>query len=120
MRARLPLFWRWRIESGRRCAPATAMTTSAVALPVAAPSERGLLSYRVLPIVTVVAVIVALWYAAAVWLNAPRVIERLESDEITWTARDLLRGTWSMERPVLPAPHQIAEDLTQTVFLTPI
>ena len=89
-------------------------------LPLAAPAQRGLLSDRVLPVATVVAVIVALWYAAAVWLNAPRVIERLEGDGVTWTARDLMRGAWSMERPVLPAPHQIAEDLKQTVFLTPV
>jgi NitT/TauT family transport system permease protein len=74
----------------------------------------------VLPVATVVAVIVALWYAAAVWLNAPRVIERLEGDAIAWTARDLLRGAWSMDRPVLPAPHQIAEDLYQTVINTPV
>lgn len=75
---------------------------------------------RVLPVVTVVAVIVALWYAAAVWLNAPRVIERLEGDGVAWTTRDLLRGAWSMDRPVLPAPHQIAEDLHTTVLQTPI
>ena len=96
------------------------MTTDAAVLPLAAPGRRGLLSDRVLPVATVVTVIVALWYAAAVWLNAPRVIERLEGDGATWTARDLMRGAWSMERPVLPAPHQIAEDLKQTVFLTPV
>jgi NitT/TauT family transport system permease protein len=74
----------------------------------------------VLPVVTVVTVILVLWYAAAVWLNAPRVIERLEGDSIVWTARDLLKGAWSMARPVLPAPHQIAEDLVQTVIKTPV
>lgn len=95
------------------------MTTDAVALP-APPWTRGALGYRVLPVVTVVAVIVAFWYAAAVWLNAPRVIEQLEGNATAWTARDLLRGTWSMDRPVLPAPHQIARDLQQTVFMTPV
>ena len=96
------------------------MTTDAAALPALPPRAEGLVADRVLPVVTVVAVIVALWYAAAVWLNAPRVIERLEGDSIAWTARDLLQGTWSMDRPVLPAPHQIAEDLYQTVFKTPV
>jgi NitT/TauT family transport system permease protein len=79
-----------------------------------------LLGYRVLPVATVAAAILALWYAAAVWLNAPRVIERLEGTTTAWSVRDLLDGTWSMERPVLPAPHQIAQDLTQSVFNTPI
>jgi NitT/TauT family transport system permease protein len=96
------------------------MTTDAVALPAPASPAEGVLADRVLPVVTVVAVIVALWYAAAVWLNAPRVIEQLEGDETAWTARDLMRGTWSMDRPVLPAPHQIAEDLYQTVIKTPV
>jgi NitT/TauT family transport system permease protein len=48
------------------------------------------------------------------------VIERLEGTTTAWSVRDLLDGTWSMERPVLPAPHQIAQDLTQSVFNTPI
>jgi NitT/TauT family transport system permease protein len=96
------------------------MTTDATVLPALAPQARGLVTDRVLPVVTVVTVILALWYAAAVWLNAPRVIERLEGDSIAWTARDLLKGAWSMDRPVLPAPHQIAEDLVQTVIKTPV
>src|SRR5260370_7836655 len=32
----------------------------------------------------------------------------------------LAAATSSMERPVLPAPHQIARDFYQTVFATPI
>jgi NitT/TauT family transport system permease protein len=96
------------------------MTTDTTVLPALAPQARGLVADRVLPVVTVVTVILALWYAAAVWLNAPRVIERLEGDSIAWTARDLLKGVWSMDRPVLPAPHQIAEDLVQTVIKTPV
>jgi len=96
------------------------MTTDAAVLPLSPLAERGLLGYRVLPVATVVAVLVVLWYVAAVWLNAPRVIEQLEGNAGTWTARDLLHGTWSMQRPVLPAPHQIAEDLAQTVFMTPV
>ena len=96
------------------------MTTETATLRALPPASEGRVVQRVLPVVTVVAVIVALWYAAAVWLNAPRVIERLEGDGVAWTARDLLRGAWSMDRPVLPAPHQIAEDLHTTVLQTPI
>jgi NitT/TauT family transport system permease protein len=96
------------------------MTTDATVLPALPSQDEGLVTHRVLPVVTVVTVILALWYAAAVWLNAPRVIERLEGDSIAWTARDLLKGAWSMDRPVLPAPHQIAEDLVQTVIKTPV
>jgi NitT/TauT family transport system permease protein len=66
---------------------------------------------RVVPIVTVLAVIVVLWYALAVLLNYARVSEQLAGVDPDYTITDLLRGTWSMERPVLPAPDQIAVDL---------
>jgi NitT/TauT family transport system permease protein len=62
---------------------------------------------RVLPIVTVVAVIVVLWYALAVFLNYNRVSEQLAGVNPDYSVGDLLKGTWSMERPVLPAPDQI-------------
>jgi NitT/TauT family transport system permease protein len=96
------------------------MTTDTAALPLPLSPTPGLFADRVVPVVTVVAIIVALWYAAAVWLNAPRVIELLEGNQTSWTARDLLKGTWSMDRPVLPAPHQIVEDLYQSVVMTSI
>jgi NitT/TauT family transport system permease protein len=32
----------------------------------------------------------------------------------------LAQASWAMERPVLPAPHQIAEEFYQTVFATPV
>ena len=66
---------------------------------------------RLLPIVTVVAVIVVLWYALAVFLNYNRVSEQLAGVNPDYSVGDLLKGTWSMERPVLPAPDQIAVDL---------
>jgi len=78
------------------------------------------LAHHVLPVATAVALILVLWYALAVWLNAPQVIDRLGGPEGAWTSRELVRGTWSMDRPVLPAPHQIAQDLYQSVFATPL
>lgn len=66
---------------------------------------------RVLPVTVVGAVILALWYAAAIGLNAPGAIERVLAPQGTWTWTDLLRATLAMQRPVLPAPHQIAADL---------
>ena len=72
------------------------------------------------PVVTIVVAIFVLWYGAAVWLNAPQVIDRLGGHDAAWTARDLVAGTWSMDRPVLPAPHQIARDFYESVFATRI
>ena len=64
-----------------------------------------------LPILAILAVLVVVWFAGAVYLNAPRTIEAFERQELDWTAGDLVAATWSMERPVLPTPAQVFADL---------
>lgn len=71
---------------------------------------------RVLPVASVVALILILWYAAAVWLNAPQVKDQLARAGQPYTTSELVRATWAMGRPVLPAPHQIAREFNNTVF----
>jgi len=97
------------------------MTIDAAALP-AAPGVGAAAGFvqRVGPVAGIVAVLIVVWYAAAVWLNAPQVIDRFNSDEKPWNARELIDATWSMDRPVLPAPYQIAQNFCETVFQTPI
>ena len=90
---------------------------------MAATDDRGGLHaawFRVGPVLAVLAVVLVVWYAAAVWLNAPQVIERTLSAQPGWGALDLIRLTLSMDRPVLPAPHQIALDLVDSVFGWPL
>ena len=76
--------------------------------------------HRIGPVLTVLAVLMILWYAAAIWLNAPQVIERTLSAQPGWGFADLARLTLSMDRPVLPAPHQIVADLYDSVFGWPL
>ncbi|CAN5813410.1 ABC transporter permease [soil metagenome] len=83
-------------------------------------SRFGALWFRAGPVITVLAVLLAIWYAAAIWLNAPQVIERVLSSQPGWGFADLARLTLSMDRPVLPAPHQIAIDLFDAIFGWPI
>ena len=75
-------------------------------------SPRG----RVLPIITVVAIIIILWYGLAIVLNYQRVSEQLAGVNPDYTIGDLVKGTWNMERPVLPAPDQIATDLWKSTL----
>ncbi|HTS55851.1 MAG TPA: ABC transporter permease [Burkholderiales bacterium] len=97
------------------------MTIDAAALPSApGAGAAAALVHRIGPVAGIVTAIIVLWYAVAVWLNAPQVIDRFKSDEKPWSARELIDATWSMERPVLPAPHQIAQNFYETVFRTPI
>lgn len=71
---------------------------------------------RLLPILTVVAAIMAVWYAAAVWLNSPWVFDQAQraGQAVTWA--DVVPQTMAQERPVLPAPHQVAAELWKGVF----
>jgi NitT/TauT family transport system permease protein len=70
---------------------------------------------RALPLLFVVGVLFAVWYGAAIRLNAPQLIDGYERREQSWTFGQLVDDAWSMERPVLPAPHQIIADLDQTI-----
>jgi NitT/TauT family transport system permease protein len=72
------------------------------------------------PVLAVVGCLLVVWYAAAVALNAPQVIERTLSSQPGWAAADLIRLTLAMDRPVLPAPHQIALNLIDSIFGWPI
>lgn len=70
----------------------------------------------VLPILTVLLAIVALWYAAAVWLNSQWTYDQAARAGTEVRLGALLADTMAQERPVLPAPHQVAEGLRDGVF----
>lgn len=69
---------------------------------------------RVFPIATVVAAIMIVWYGFTVYLNAPWQIERYQKAGIEWQMEDLVRDTMALDRPILPAPHQIVIEIWQT------
>ena len=69
---------------------------------------------RILPILTVVGAIFVIWYAAAIWLNAPWAYNKAERAGVTLTATELVADTWSQEKPKLPAPHQVGAEIWKT------
>ena len=75
---------------------------------------------RLVPITTVLLAIVAIWYGAAVYLNAPRLIDGYERRDQAWDTGRLISDAYSMRRPVLPAPHQIVVELDKTIFGKPV
>ena len=68
------------------------------------------------PVVILVTSIIMIWYAGAVYLNSSFLIDRYEKNNIDWTFSELVSDSWSMERPVLPSPHQIAKELKKTIW----
>jgi NitT/TauT family transport system permease protein len=75
---------------------------------------------KVLPVALVLLTTLLAWYAGAIALNAPGAQERVLADRPGWTAGDLIVTTWNMERPVLPAPHQVVADLYTSVVDWPL
>lgn len=93
------------------------MTSSALAAPVAARGlSRHPLVQRVAPIVAVVAALIAVWYVAAVLMNLTLVRDGFEREETSYTTSELIAGTMSAERPLLPAPHQVVATFLDGVF----
>ena len=74
----------------------------------------------VLPVLTVLAVIVALWYAAVVWLNAPWVYDQAARAGEEVGFGQMVGATMAQDRPVLPAPHQVVAELGRAVFGLPV
>lgn len=68
----------------------------------------------ILPVLTVLAGIFVIWYAAAVWLNAAWAYDRAERAGVTLSFSELVADTWAQEKPKLPAPHQVAAEIWET------
>ena len=69
-----------------------------------------------LPVLTVVASLIVVWYAGAVYLNSTQLIDRYQKKGVDWDISRLAQDAWKMERPVLPAPHQVGVELKKTVL----
>jgi len=69
---------------------------------------------NLIPVLTVVAVIVAIWYAAAVWLNAQWVLDTAARQDREIGTSELVLETWRQDKPRLPAPHQVVTELWET------
>ena len=74
------------------------------------------LSHSVVPVVTILVALVAIWYAAAIPMNSARTYMMAPDDaEIPFS--ELVADTWSQKKPQLPLPHQIvAEVKKQATF----
>ena len=70
----------------------------------------------VLPILTVIAALLAIWYGSAVWLNAQWTYDQAARAGVEVGIGDVVRDAMVQDRPVLPAPHQVAVELYDTVI----
>ncbi|MFK0273974.1 ABC transporter permease [Ensifer sp. NPDC090286] len=78
--------------------------------------EPSFIRDKLVPVGTVVLLLIAIWYVAVVFLNAPfeRDTAARAGTEISFS--DIVRNTMAQERPVLPAPHQVIAEIWDTTF----
>lgn len=67
------------------------------------------------PVITVVLAIMAIWYLGAVLMNATWERDQAERAEVEITWAEIIPKTMAQERPILPAPHQVATEIWETV-----
>lgn len=72
---------------------------------------------RVIPVITILAVIVVAWYAFAVFMNAPfqRDLDRRAGE--TPSTMEFIGKTLSQPKPTMPAPHQVAQNFFENTFM---
>ncbi len=67
-----------------------------------------------LPILTIVAAIVLVWYGAAIGMNKGWANQQAERAGVELSFSELVADTWAQDRPRLPAPHQVVIELWNT------
>jgi NitT/TauT family transport system permease protein len=93
------------------------MTNSSLALPARASSSlRHAIVERYAPVAVMVLALIAIWYVAAVAMNWTLVRDGFEREETPYTISDILAGTMTAERPLLPVPHQVINAFVDGVF----
>jgi NitT/TauT family transport system permease protein len=66
------------------------------------------------PVLTVVGLLLVIWYAAAIWLNADWAYDKARRAGEVVTTTSLIKDTWAQEKPKLPAPHQVVAEIWRT------
>jgi NitT/TauT family transport system permease protein len=97
------------------------MTSAAAPTMGYAPPRAGMVSRfvrsRFVAVAVIVVAILLVWYVAATLLNAPWQREVFARDNVTPTTIEFIEATWSQDRPLLPAPHQVGAELYKSIFL---
>lgn len=75
----------------------------------------GMTEGKTIPILSVVAALLAIWYLAVVWMNAPFLRDQAErAGQPAPSLVELVPLTMAQERPVIPAPHQVFTEMWKT------
>ncbi len=74
------------------------------------------LRQTIVPVLTVIAIIMAFWYAMVPVMNAPYERDQAVRDGREMTARQMIERTYVQEKPILPAPRQVLNEIAKTTI----
>ncbi|NKE46691.1 ABC transporter permease subunit [Roseomonas frigidaquae] len=78
------------------------------------------MSRSIIPVLTICAGLVLLWYGGAIWMNWQVVADTQARAGATPGLMDMVRLTLNHARPLLPAPHQILDELWRSTATLPV
>ena len=68
----------------------------------------------IFPVAIVCLIILVVWYIAAIFMNT--VIAQPKIDAVGGGLANTINVSWSLDRPVIPAPHQVVAEVWKSVF----
>ncbi|PKA41402.1 ABC transporter permease [Rhizobium sullae] len=72
---------------------------------------------KVIPVLTILLALVVFWYVAAVLMNAPFQRDMDQRGNVAPATMEFIGKTLSQPKPILPAPHQVANSVFENTFL---
>ena len=107
-----------RLRKGQAISASPAIAEPSAGIGYSGPVSRFLkrrTAGRTIPVLVVCLAILAVWYLAAIGVNWATETDKLARAG-DYSLTDTIAATWSAQRPVLPAPHQIVAEVWKTVF----
>jgi NitT/TauT family transport system permease protein len=72
---------------------------------------------KIIPVTSILVALVAIWYVAAVLMNASFQRDMDARGKVKPTTTEFVAATLSQPKPLLPAPHQVAQNFFENTFL---
>ncbi|SCB60572.1 NitT/TauT family transport system permease protein [Rhizobium aethiopicum] len=72
---------------------------------------------KIVPVLTILLALIAIWYVAAVLMNAPFQRDMDSRAGVAPTTMEFIGKTLAQPKPILPAPHQVAENVYENTIL---
>ena len=71
-------------------------------------------------LISILIIVLAIWYLAALIMNSKQLIQNLDRKNQEWSYQQVFSQAYDVKRPMLPAPHQVAKELSSSILDKPI